>query len=1370
MKQTYILLFILLSAVGLRAQTHYQFRTNTPQGFSVEQSTATSLSLHYAIDEICITDIDNGEARGHEIALKGSFGSFAEGQPNLPVESRYIAVPRGATVSISVKENASMTLDDIDILPAARVQTDVESGLPKLSKDKSIYSKNANFPNENVVIAQSTRIRGLDVALLSVTPFRYNPVRRSLEVIYDMDIEIRFEGGDGQFGEERYRNPDWDHILRELVVNGDMLPEAHYYERLNQAIQNREDGCEYLIIAPDDDSILAWADSLKHFRTRQGILTKVVTTTDCGGNEPERIKGYIKNAYENWAIPPAALMIFNGYHDTIYGDEIHYLEGIPGFPLLFKNYENGHGQVYDEDYISDNPYADMNDDTIPDIAISRLSALKPDEYKTQFEKLFEYETNPPTNPHYYDHPVITSSYAKNTWFMLTSQAVNGFFSNKLGLHPSNFYMPYEHDTEPNTPDSAWSTGYNTSAPFEYFGPDGQNYFPRYLFELDDWRDMFENQYLIDAMSEESFLTLYRDHSGSDAWCSPFFYSSEIKKLRNELPTFLLSIGCDAAQYQQNYYDTEAPLIHAFCNTPVGALGGIGAVTLTRSQFNDIFTWGLMDYFWPDFMPTLGNSTSAGFARPVFAMVAGKLFLNQHVFMPGWWPGYIYDTDNVIHYLGETYLSLCTEVPHPMDFTAAAYQPNNDLNYRFRAEEGAVVCLSNDAGIIAVATATGQDQSISLPQMAVGERFIVTATKQNRYRLEQGVEVFDAANSFVYIKSLTLDDEDGNGQLDYGEIINFDLGLHNYNSVASEGAEIVLECNSPYVEITNGRVRYPQMASNATVDLEHAFTIKLSNDVPDQTELRFDLRFNDGSNQHRDRFSFMANAPIISLEPDYSISDEQGEPSTHIKAEGKSFITFNISNAGHSDSQLVSAELDLKAPFVGMENHVAKAKQIGRGQTETFVFEMDSDGSDLRPGWINAKLKVQDREFINEKDTLVQYSAFYENFETDTLNPDCQWANSGLHWTYCDDDAWEGNRCFIANSADGMNSTLRARVRETLANHNNKLSFRYKVGNNEVLEILGGGGITANLEADDWKYQEIVFQGGSSMTTFRYTRSDSLSPQAKIDNLCFPPAHRAIAFAGHDMTTCDGTAVELSEAYAYDCDSTLWITNGDGHFEEENLVNTIYYPGSQDIANSEVAIQLLAFSGTDTIATETRIRFVDDIELGAIVGDTVVNKYEQPVSNYSIDNQDGINYKWQLEPAWAGIVYAHGNEADIVWNLHEGDAEVTLSVTADNGCDTEPVGKHIQLIGYSTPEWTTPNFDLFPNPTDGTVHFVIGETLHGKTVIEVYNLLGERMMQRQAGQLHKGQTFTLDLSPLPSGLYILMLNSENGSCSKKVSIR
>ena len=337
----------------------------------------------------------------------------------------------------------------------------------------------------------------------------------------------------------------------------------------------------------------------------------------------------------------------------------------------------------------------------------------------------------------------------------------------------------------------------------------------------------------------------------------------------------------------------------------------------------------------------------------------------------------------------------------------------------------------------------------------------------------------------------------------------------------------------------------------------------------------------------------------------------------------------------------------------------------------------------------------------------------------------------------------------------------------LVNHTSKTSFRYKSNKAGSLSYEG----FSLEESETWKYAEITVSKHHGRVTWElvttYPEGDTLT--ALIDDICFPPTHRPIISAGSDFASCRGNVVELLDAYAYDCNLAFWVTEGDGDFENDSLVNTLYNPGNQDLENGEVTLSLYTI-GDDTLVSTKRIRFVDEIDLGQIVGDSVVNKYTNPVSHYVVEKHEGIRYLWQLEPSNAGSIYGYDNEIDILWNQHENDREATLSVTAENGCITQPTIKHIGLINYSTPEWHSVDFDLFPNPTDGKVNLVVGETLQGKAIVEVYNLLGEQMIAKKVSHLQKDETHTLDLSHLVSGLYIIKLSTENGSCSKKVSVR
>lgn len=1368
MKRLFTTFIIMFAMSALSAQSHYQFRTDAPQGFSIERSSTSGLSLRYAIPELGLADIEDSEAKGQEIILKGCFASNAEGKPNLPFENRYIAVPQGASVSVKVKEKASQTLTDIRLLPAAPLQMNNEDKKPALHWDMDVFGKDADYPTNNVSIAQATQIRGLDVVLLSVTPFRYNPVRKTLEVIYDMDIEISFEGGNGQFGDSRYRNPTWDGILRDLVINSDMLPETHYYDFLNEALQNREEGCEYLIIAPDDSAFLAWADTLKLFRTKQGILTKVATTADCGSNEPEDIRNYILNAYNNWTIPPAAVLLFGGNRVTQ-----------PEFGLKPFIYRMPHNTIYDYRYPTDNPFADMNGDSIPDLAISRMLVYNAEDCQQQVEKLINFELYPPTDPHYYDHPVITSGYEEDKWFMITSQSVDGFLRNQLAKHPANQYMVYNQmDPEATPPESIWSTGPNTEAVLDYFGPNGTQYIPASIGGLDNWGHMSNNQPLIEAMSEGGFLTFYRDHSSVETWGSPFFSRLDIPLLQNEEPTFIFSIGCLTNDFWDNWSYAMC-ISEAFLKAEKGAIGVIGTNCVTYSHYNDLVTWGMLDHIWPNFMPTLGSQAHPDFTYPSYSLVAGKLFLSQQAFLP--YQDNITQVDkmlNVFSFMGETYLNLYTEVPRTMDISAVAYQREDMHNYTMTVEEGALICLAKGDEVLHITQGTGQAQSFVLPQMRPGEQFDVTVTKPKCIRFHQNVTIIPASGPYVIMKDYDFYDESSNDTLDFGEKAFIDLTLFNAGVDMAENTQVNLSCDSPYIEVIKGTADCHRLDHDEQISLQNAFIIKAKHDIPDQTEVTFKISLDNGFVVQEFVFQKTVSAPSLSIRPSFSLLTGDEQRTTHILNEGTSLIGFTITNTGHCKSGPVMIDFNVLAPFVTVETPHYVIETLLPDSLTHLTFRVETQTNDLSGAWLKARLRISDGISEAVYEPSIQYGGIFEDFETDTLNPFFTWENYVHYpWVYTEADAAEGQRCFEATPPKSRPTALTLSTEGYIPA--GKMSFYVKTGRyaSNALETLtieeatASGNKTQTFSSEEWKYWEAYVFPECETLTFMMNMHGEEEFGIRIDNICFPPPHIPIVFAGNNQISCKETNIELHEAYAYDYDTIYWTTEGDGFFDNNNLVNAQYHPGTQDFANGEVTLSLHASDSIHSMVNSLKVVLLDEVNLeGNIIGDSIVNKCTNPVSRYSIEPQEGIHYLWQLEPAEAGVIYALNNTIDILWNMDGNDTEAMLSVTTENACQVEPVTKHIRLVSYDTPEWHTTDFSLFPNPTDGKVNMVMGDGLQGRATVEVYNLMGKRMMTRNVGQLRQGETVSLDLGRLVPGLYIVKLSTENGSCSKKVSVK
>ncbi len=269
-----------------------------PQGFQLQQSGPQGVGISYSVHNLSFEENMIGGEKVMHVALPGSFLFNNEGCPNLPGDGRLIAVPEGAVPVLSVLRSRTIVYKDIDIEPSPRIPKETESGPLDQVKNMDVYSRNQAYPASPVTISPVFRIRGVNVVMLGITPFQYNPVTRELIVYRDLDVEVTFTGGTGQFGEERLRSRYWDPILEDALLNHASLPVVDYDARLNTVPD--DPGCEYLIITPTGSDFVQWADSIRRFRIRQGITTMVKTLAEVGGNTTTAIESYINNAYNTW--------------------------------------------------------------------------------------------------------------------------------------------------------------------------------------------------------------------------------------------------------------------------------------------------------------------------------------------------------------------------------------------------------------------------------------------------------------------------------------------------------------------------------------------------------------------------------------------------------------------------------------------------------------------------------------------------------------------------------------------------------------------------------------------------------------------------------------------------------------------------------------------------------------------------------------------------------------------------------------------------------------------------------------------------------------------------------------------------------------
>lgn len=700
------------------------------EGFSIADASAGSVRVTFSIHRLGLDEqVANGRVYTN-LSLPGSFLFNAAGSPNLPGNGRLIAIPDGAAARLKIISSRTEVIHDIDILPAPVIPKETDPGPPQIQADASVYSRDAFYPAEPVTISAPFTLRGVSVVTLGITPFQYNPVTRELHVLRDIEAEISFGGGSGTYGEERLRSRFWDPILEDALLNYASVPPVDYDHRMTANADPT--GWEYLIITPTGADFQAWADTIRRFRIRQGISTVVKTLAEVGGNTTSAIETYINNAYATWNPAPAAVLLLGDYGTDASNSVI--------------------SPIYNSYCVSDNIYGDVDGNHLPDISMARITANNAAQLQVMVSKFLNYEKNPPSSAYFYQHPITALGWQTERWFQICSEATGGFWKNVQLKDPIRINEVYS-----GTPGSAWSTATNTSTVVSYFGQSGLNYIPDLPSSLPCcWTGGNATQ-INTAINSGAFCLLHRDHGAETGWGEPAYWTSNINGLTNtgnQLP-FIFSINCLTGKYNYSS-ETFAEKFHRYTynGQNSGALGLIAASEVSYSFVNDAYLWGMMDNFWPNFMPDYGtNPASRGF-MPCFGNSAGKYFLYQSS-----WPYNTGDkevTYNLFHHHGDAFSVVYSEVPQNLTVNHPPTINANETSLTVTANTGSLIALTLGDQLLATATGTGSPLIMPISVALIPGQFLhVTVTKQNYYRYDAGVEVVPANGPYFVAYPIVL---------------------------------------------------------------------------------------------------------------------------------------------------------------------------------------------------------------------------------------------------------------------------------------------------------------------------------------------------------------------------------------------------------------------------------------------------------------------------------------------------------------------------------------------------------------------------------------------------------------------------------------
>ncbi|MCK5051126.1 MAG: T9SS type A sorting domain-containing protein [Candidatus Cloacimonetes bacterium] len=955
MRKFLVLFFILTAFVLFADQTQiveYNDSWNE-HGFSLEQQGDFGVRLNYSIKRFTLgEETINGELL-KTVSLPGNFLPNDEGMPNLPGNGRYIAIPQGSTAELQILNYRVESYQNIDLAPAFRIPLDTDDGPLEYTRNNVVYSTDEFYPKEFAQLSKPTQIRGVDVVMIGITPFQYNPITKELLVYRDIELNVNFIGGNGQVGVDNLRSRWWDTILQDAIINNELIPIIDYSQS-----NNTRDGYEYLIICPDDATFLAWADSIKVFRQQQGISTVVMTTAEVGGNTVSAIEGYIDDImdpYTGWDPAPSAILLMGDYGTT--GNTI--------VSPMWNSY-----------CVSDNIYADVDGNSMPDVILARMTAQDATQLETMVTKFLDYERTPPTDPDFYDHPITALGYQTERWFQICSESVAGFWEVIQGKTVNRINAIYSG----NPVTGPWSTATNTATVLNVFGPNGLGYIPATPGEVNcSWYGTAND--VINGINDGAFMLQHRDHGSETGWGEPAFQSSHINSLTNTDLPFIFSINCLTGKYNMAG-ECFAEKFHRYTynGENSGCLGIIAASEISYSFVNDTYVWGMYDNMWPDFMPDYGTTPDSRGVLPAFANAAGKYFLEQSS-----WP---YNTNNkevtynLFHHHGDAFSVVYSEVPQDLTVLHDPVLLGGLTSFTVLADVGSFISLTIDNEIIGTGVGTGAPVSISIESQMPGTTMLITVTKQNYFRYTAEVPVIPPTGSYVVFNDVTIDDTagNGNGLIDFSETVLLSIGIENIGTVNANNVIVTLSTEDEYITITDNIENYGTVNAGTTVTVTNGFEIDVDGLIPDQHSVIIELNATDGSDTWTSYFSLNLNAPVLEI-GEMLIDDSSGNDNGVLDPGESVTITIPVNNNGHAESPDAIATLACVSTGITIGTETVNLGPIGIESSEDAIYIVTADASVPFGTPITLSFSVIAGEYEEAVDFPTQVGIHREDFES-----------------------------------------------------------------------------------------------------------------------------------------------------------------------------------------------------------------------------------------------------------------------------------------------------------------------------------------------------------------------------------------------------
>jgi hypothetical protein len=381
------------------------------------------------------------------------------GEPTLPWQEVVLMLPPGESAASMeiITEDETAIPGSFTLYPKQPARPVSSGSSGDFTRNDQVYSQDKTYPAEANGHLLTQYLNGYAFAISTVTPVKYNPVKKTLSYFRKITVKIRTRADASSISS--LKNLPGDDNMRSMAEAFSMNPGmTKFYPQRKAPATNYQ----YLIISPA--GFKNEFQPLTIMYNGKGISTQVVTTdsistTMSGVDLQEKIRNFIINQRQNFGIsyvllagnPPLVpcrgfycyVISGGGYSDSNIPSDIYY-SGIDG------NYDANGNHIYGE--VADNP------DLLPDIAVARFTVNDTAELHRMIRKSVSYQTNPVLGE--FNKPLLAGEWLYNSPvtyggdymnLLVNNRSDNGYFTHGIPSASNDIEKLYD------TPSWSWSS-------------------------------------------------------------------------------------------------------------------------------------------------------------------------------------------------------------------------------------------------------------------------------------------------------------------------------------------------------------------------------------------------------------------------------------------------------------------------------------------------------------------------------------------------------------------------------------------------------------------------------------------------------------------------------------------------------------------------------------------------------------------------------------------------------------------------------------------------------------------------------------------------------------------------------------------------